>query len=113
MNLDLSYLKDMAEGDERLILEMISIFEEQSSDYSNRMRLSYLQENWKDLALLAHKAKPSAAIVGLSALAEELKELEVIACEGNDRVRFLRIIENYDLECKKAAQQLRKIFESV
>lgn len=113
MDLDLSYLKDMAEGDERLILEMISIFEEQSVDYSYRMRLYYGQGNWKDLALLAHKAKPSAAIVGLSELAEELKELEIISYEIKDPVRSLRIIEKYDRECKKAAKQLRKMFESV
>lgn len=113
MNLDLSYLKDMAEGDEGLILEMIGIFEEQSSDYSNRMRQYYVQGNWKDLALLAHKAKPSAAVVGLSELAEDLKELEIISCELKDPVRSLKIIEKYDSECKKAAQQLRKMFESV
>ena len=113
MNLDLSYLKDMAEGDERLIIEMITIFEEQSLDYSNRMRLYYVQGNWKDLALLAHKAKPSAAVVGLSELAEELKELEILSCELKDPVRSLKIIEKYDRECKKAAQQLRKMFESV
>jgi HPt (histidine-containing phosphotransfer) domain-containing protein len=113
MNLDLSYLRDMAEGNEGLILEMISIFEEQSLDYSNRLRLYYGQENWKDLALLAHKAIPSAAVVGLSELAAELKELEIISCEHKDPVRSLKIIEKYDIECKKAAQQLRKMFESV
>jgi HPt (histidine-containing phosphotransfer) domain-containing protein len=113
MDLDLSYLKDMAEGNDDLILEMISIFEEQSSDYSNRMRQYYLEGNWKALALLAHKAKPSAAVVGLRQLAEELKELEVNSCDVKDPVRSLAIIEKYDRECKKAAQQLRKIFESV
>ncbi len=113
MDLDLRYLKDMAEGDERLIVEMISIFEEQSSEYSNEMRLYYVQGNWKELALLAHKAKPSAAVVGLNELAEELKELEVISCEVKDPVRSLKIIEKYARESKKAAEQLRKMFESV
>ena len=113
MNLDLSYLRDMAEGDEGLILEMIGIFEEQSLDYSTGMRLCYVQKNWKELALIAHKAKPSAAIVGLSELAQDLKELEIISCEAKDPERSLMIIEKYELECKKAAQQLRKMFESV
>ena len=113
MNLDLSYLRDMAEGDERLIVEMISIFEEQSSKYSSEMRSFYVQGNWKELARLAHKAKPSATIVGLSELAEQLKELEVISCEVKDPVRSLKIIENYARESKKAAEQLRKMFESV
>jgi HPt (histidine-containing phosphotransfer) domain-containing protein len=113
MNLDLSYLKDMAEGNEGLILEMINIFEEQSSDYSSRMRSCFVQSNWKDLALIAHKAIPSAAVVGLSELAEQLKELEIISCDIRDPVRSLVIIENYDNECKKAAEQLRKMFESV
>ena len=113
MNLDLSYLKDMSEGDEGLIIEMIGIFEEQSSEYSSRMMVCYIQRNWKELALLAHKAKPSAAVVGLRELADELKELEVILCDLRDPVRSLRIIEKYANESKKAAKQLRKMFESV
>ena len=113
MELDLTYLQGMAGEDDALVLEMIAIFEEQSNEYTEKMHQCLLNGNWKDLSRIAHKAKPSAAVVGLAELSRELAILEDLAREEIDTQKYLPIVEKYESECKKAAQQLRKMFESV
>ena len=113
MELDLTYLNEMAGEDGNLRLEMISIFEEQSREYSERMHHCLTSKDWQELAHYAHKAKPSAAVVGLVQIAQELNLLESLAIQGREEYRYREIVEKYDKECKKAAEQLRKMFESV
>ncbi len=112
MELDLTYLHEMAGEDDTLVLEMIAIFEEQSNEYSDKMHYCLVNGNWKDLSRIAHKAKPSAAVVGLAELSKELALLEDLAREETDTQKYRPIVEKYESECKKAAQQLRKMFES-
>jgi HPt (histidine-containing phosphotransfer) domain-containing protein len=113
LELDLRYLRDMSDGDGTLILEMISLFEEQSAEYSAKMTECLVQKDWKELAHIAHKATPSAAVVGLNLLAEKLRNLEILASQEKSTFKYRPIVEKYDRECKKAAQHLRKMFESV
>lgn len=113
MELDLTYLNEMAGDDGDLRIEMIGIFEEQSREYADRMQQCLVRKDWRELAHYAHKAKPSAAVVGLIHIAEELSVLETLAMESRDDFRYREIVEKYDTECKKAAKQLRKMFESV
>jgi HPt (histidine-containing phosphotransfer) domain-containing protein len=112
MKLDLSYLKNMTAGDKSLMKEMVLIFEEQFDEFSAKMKASLMSSNWKELARLAHKAKPSVAVMGMADIAEELRNLEMLASEGIEPERYGMIIEKYIEACKKASEELTKMLQS-
>ncbi len=78
-HVDLTYLEDMSNGNTRVMVEMIEIFNSQVPELISKMK-EYLQEEKLDaLSRLAHKAKASAFIMGMREVAEDLKLLEISA----------------------------------
>ena len=76
---DLSYLRNMTDGNPELIREMIEIFLDQVNEYIREMQQSYEQKNWQALSRIAHKAKSSVVIMGMHNLADMLNELELLS----------------------------------
>lgn len=73
---DLTYLKSMANEDIHFIKEMIDIFKVQIEEYSIKMPELLAKEDYENLSKLAHKAKSSVAVMGMSKEAEILGKLE-------------------------------------
>ena len=84
MKTDLSYLESMTEGDAGLISEMIEIFSTQVIEFSGLMQQHLEQKDWQKLSKLAHKAKSSVSIMGMTELSEKLRNLETLAKEEKD-----------------------------
>jgi HPt (histidine-containing phosphotransfer) domain-containing protein len=107
MKTDLSYLVDMTEGNKGLISEMIEIFSTQVNQYRSLMLQFYIEENWEEISQLAHKAKSSVAIMGMKDLAQNLKELELLARDGKDTESYPVMIDYFRNECKIAIAELQ------
>ncbi len=96
-HIDLKYLNDISGDDKELILEMIQIFRSEVPGYIKLMNEFYENRKWEALGKLSHKARASASIMGMKQLADELKNLELLAQEKKDTqlyISFLRSIEN-------------------
>jgi HPt (histidine-containing phosphotransfer) domain-containing protein len=106
---DLSYLKNMTDGNPKLIREIIDIFLEQVHEYSRDMQQSYEQKNWRALSRIAHKAKSSVAIMGMHDLAEMLKELELLSREQKNVDKYPQYISRFTVECNEASEELKAI----
>jgi HPt (histidine-containing phosphotransfer) domain-containing protein len=104
---DLTYLKNMAGGNEEVIKEMIGIFNEQVAELSRDMMLAMKEEDWLSLSRLAHKAKSSVAIMGMSELAGDLKKLERIAGEGKEITVFKTLVEKFNTDSQIAIEELK------
>jgi len=70
--IDLTYLKEISNGDNVFILEMIVVFLQQTPEMLNGLEKHLQDKDWKMLRAVAHKMKPSFSFVGL-------KELHAIA----------------------------------
>ena len=92
---DLNYLKTMSGGDANFIAEMISLFREQMEEYSALMPRLLLEKDYDGLSKLAHKAKSSVAVMGMSGVAGLLKELEVLAHEEKEKERYDGMINEF------------------
>lgn len=92
---DLNYLKTMSGGDANFIAEMISLFKEQMDEYSALMPRLLLEKDYDGLSKLAHKAKSSVAVMGMSSVAELLKKLEVLAHEEKEKERYENMINEF------------------
>jgi len=78
------YLDSVSGGDDSIMLEIINMFREQAVEMHNEMKMLLAEKNYVNLGLLAHKAKSSVAIMGMTDLAGMLKTFELQAKEGKE-----------------------------
>lgn len=64
-HIDLEYLKTRTKSNPKLMMEMISIFLQQTPPLLEAMRQSVLDKNWQMLAAAIHKIIPSFVIMGM------------------------------------------------
>lgn len=72
----------MSGGDASFIQEMIGLFGEQVTEYAELMPKLLSEKDYDGLSKMAHKAKSSVAVMGMTRIADLLKELEKLAHEG-------------------------------
>jgi len=73
------YLESVTGGEISIITELVNMFKEQVIEIHTEMKTSYSERDYKQLGMLAHKAKSSVAIMGMSALADMLQTFEYSA----------------------------------
>ena len=89
--INLSYLESIADGDQEIIKELITIFLEQVPEFTEGLANNFSAKNWKGIAALAHKAKSSVISMGMNYLGNnDLKNLELVA--KSLRVRELQAL---------------------
>jgi HPt (histidine-containing phosphotransfer) domain-containing protein len=113
MKTDLSYLKEMSGGNKELVLEMITIFREQVSEFSMEMDRHMANRDYDSLGKLAHKAKSSVSIMGLQDLAVDLKDLENFAREGKKTESYAGFIEKFKQVSAIALQELEVVSANI
>ena len=69
----------MSGGDSKFIGEMIDLFREQIEEYKSIMPDLLEKKDYDGLSKIAHKAKSSVAVMGMTEVAELLKELEILS----------------------------------
>lgn len=106
---DLSYLKNMSGGNNEIIREMITIFNEQSREYIRDMQKYLDEKDYSMLGKLAHKAKSSVAIMGMNDLAADLKTLEINTKEEKEVETYPAFVEKFVNTTKQAIAELEKI----
>ena len=107
--INLSYLNEISDGSNDLIIDLIDMFFIQIPEY--QVSLSELNKNkdWKNLGKLAHKAKSAILMIGMKDLANELKKLEENAKDGKNINEFQEIIAKFVRESNIAIEELKEI----
>jgi len=99
----------MSGGDANFIAEMIGIFKEQIDEYSELMPRLLREKDYESLSKLAHKAKSSVAVMGMTRVADLLKELEILAHEGSEIERYESMIGDFMEQGRLAVRELEHI----
>lgn len=76
INIDLSYLSDVASGSTEFMIDMIDIFLEQTPDYIVQLGIAIKDKNWPLAANIAHKIKPTLAFMGVISARDDMEEIE-------------------------------------
>jgi HPt (histidine-containing phosphotransfer) domain-containing protein len=100
------YLDSVSGGDSEMVREIVSMFREQVVEFHNEMKSFLEQKNYLSLGLLAHKAKSSVAIMGMSDLATMLKTLELQAKEGKEPEKYQSYIDRFRIDTAEAIKEL-------
>lgn len=103
---DLNYLKTMSGGDDNFIAEMIELFREQVAEYREHMPRLLKEESFDSLSKLAHKAKSSVAVMGMTEVADLLKELEILASKGDEKEKYEGMINIFLSQSELALKEL-------
>ena len=103
---DLNYLKTMSGGDPKFIREMIDLFREQILEYKSIMPELLEKKDYDSLSKMAHKAKSSVAVMGMEQVADQLKELEILANEQREVDRYESLISHFLEQSELALMEL-------
>jgi len=92
---DLTYLESMSMGSNDLIIEMIQLFVEQLPEFTEGLTAHLNNGDYTALGSLAHKAKSSVAVMGMDALAADLKTLELTTKAGTDMESYPELVRRF------------------
>jgi HPt (histidine-containing phosphotransfer) domain-containing protein len=84
-DLDLSFLYEIADGNNEFIVESIGMFLQQTPELLASIDKSVAQQDWKTVASAAHKLKSNLGFFGMLTSQALIQEVEIIAkANGND-----------------------------
>jgi PAS domain S-box-containing protein len=106
---DLDYLTRRTKADAKLMMEMISLYLEQTPPLVKGMRQAFQEKDWKSLRMNVHKMIPSFSIVGLSAEFEVMaKKIQEYASAQEYKDELYEMIQRLDNVCTKACWELKQ-----
>ncbi len=103
---NLDYIKSAAGNDQKLINEFITIFINQVPNFITSFNTEYNNNNLDKLAKVAHTAKSSVAMMGMDELSNDMKQLEILAKEGQNKVEIEKLIRKFETEVNKGKLEL-------
>src|SRR6185369_13884798 len=106
--IDLSYLKEIADGNDAFIIEMIEMFLQKTPEALEKMNESFQKQNWEELRLIAHRIKPSYSYVGLPEIQITLAEIESCSHTKTDLEKIPQMISQVQQTSKSAFKDLEK-----
>ena len=106
--LDLSYIESVCDGDQELMQELIDVFVMQVPEFFEEFDTAFQAKDAVTLSKIAHKAKSTVSIMGLSDLAEKLSKLEQEASEGAFSEDYIEYITFFKEECNWTVEELKK-----
>lgn len=107
------YIDSVSAGDTEIIRELVVLFKEQAVEIYNEMKSSLASKNYNSLALLAHKAKSSVAIMGMDDLSVMLKTFELLAKEKRESDLFDEYITRFKTETEGAIKELDNLVNNL
>ncbi len=103
----------MSAGNHDLVIEMIDLFKTQIDEFYQLMDESLQKEEWTRLGQLAHKAKSSVSIMGLTDLAGDMKKLETDAKSGIKIDSYPVVIDKFKSETSEVVKELNMVKENI
>lgn len=106
-HINLSYLKDFSDGDEKFISDLISTFITQTDTEIVRLKEALKHSDFEKIAKICHKLRSSMGFMGVAAeLIGKLKYIEKLGAEnpGATKIQTEEVIET----CGNINQELKE-----
>lgn len=100
-------LREIAENDTDLMIELLEIFFSQDHESMVKMRAAVAAKDWLNLAKVAHKFQPSVIYAGLTEVGEQLRSLENYVEEKRDADTIVELFLSIETELAAARIDLR------
>ncbi|MBL0200913.1 MAG: response regulator [Chitinophagaceae bacterium] len=111
---DLAYLISITKNDPLLMMEMISIYLEQTPKLIESMKQSLLDKDWETMYAAAHKMIPSFAIMGINTEYEAIaKKVQAYAGALSKQQGIQELVQQLDVVCLQACKELQEEFSTL
>ncbi len=112
--IDLAYLIKRTKSDPALMMEMISLYLEQTPSLISTMKQSFEKKDWKTMYSAVHKIIPSFSIMGISTDFENIaKKVQDYASTQIQRENIAEMVEKLDHVCTQACKELLVEFDLI
>lgn len=109
IEVDLSYLRNMADGNDAFIRQMIEIFKTDHKNMIEQMRLYYADSNWTALSKIAHKYRSPAVMMGMKAVGKIAELIEYRDFHGDNSI-VSEYIDNIEKQSQEAIAYIETKF---
>lgn len=110
---DLNYLLLRTKSNPELMMEMITLYLEQTQPLINAMKQSTQDKEWETLAAIAHKIIPSFSIVGIKSDYENLaKKVQEYARTKQHTEKIPNLVAQLDFVCREACIELKEEYNT-
>jgi PAS domain S-box-containing protein len=111
---DLHYLITRTKANPVLMMEMISLYLEQTPTLISAMKQSWKEKDWSSLYSAVHKMIPSFSIMGISADYENMaKKVQEFAKTQQESEEISDIVKELDNVCTHACSELTEEFNKI
>ncbi len=106
--INLSYLQTKTKSNPTIMIEMISLYLDQTPMLLNSMRTSYQENDWKSLAASAHKIIPSFSIMGINSDFEKMTiQIKDFAHAKGQNPNISDLLAQIESVCLRACAELK------
>ena len=110
---NLEYIKEITDNDPEIMKEFIQLFLEQIPEFKDGMNACLQVQKWKELGMIAHKAKASVMTFGMNTIGHRLNELQQKTAELDDVDSFPMYVEEFLNALSLAENELEKDIKSL
>ena len=105
---DLTYLKGISEGNETVVIDMISIFNQKTPEVLAEIKNCVGEHNWKELQQLVHKLKSNIMIMGIGTCIEVVRLIEQHFIKPINTENVPELVTNLEAGCLEAMKELEE-----
>lgn len=111
---DLSLLNHRTKSNPALMMEMISLYLEQTPPLISAIKLSFQNKDWKTLQSAVHKIIPSFSIMGISTDFENMaKKVQHFASSQEQADEISEMVSKLEAVCMQACKELEEEFNTI
>ncbi|WP_298140318.1 PAS domain S-box protein [Flavobacterium sp.] len=104
---NLNSLNNLSRGNKEFVDKMITIFIDQTNITIDKIEVAIANNNFIEVSQLIHKIKPSIEGIGVTSIIDDVKILEKIAKESDDKTQIEAIFLDIKEVLKQVVNQLK------
>jgi len=108
---DLSSIRAISRGNQFFVQKMVNMFMAQTPVQVAEMESSYHHNNFKEMAAIAHKIKPSIDNMGIVSLRNPIREIERIGKTGTGHDSLSGLVQIVSTHLRQVINELQREFE--
>jgi HPt (histidine-containing phosphotransfer) domain-containing protein len=105
-HINLTYLKELSNGSNEFICQMISVFIAQTPEMIANMEEHLHKQDWKALHAVAHRMKPSFSFMGIKELETTIHTLEEYCLKKTNLDQIPDMLSTIKHTCEIAIKEL-------
>src|SRR6185312_7853032 len=110
---DLAYLREIANGSNVFIEQMLNLFIEQVPHSLMRIDTALHNKDWQTVRATVHKIKPSTSFTGLHEIKDIIPQLEKDAAEHSNLEDIPAMVAKIKKVCNEAIPELKEELEKL